>query len=338
MTAQFFIKVLVGFLPVLCFLGSLVYLDSYKLVRPRWIVYAIIAGGLAAVPSYFVNVTILAQVDVEASVFSRYVAPVVEEVLKGATLLYLIRTRRVGFLVDTAIFGFAIGTGFALVENIYYMYELEQSRVIIWIVRGFGTAIMHGGTTTIFGIISKTLTEQRNSESLVYFAPGMGVAILLHSVFNHFFVSPMLSAVAVVVLLVPIVLVVFRRSETSLEKWLGVGLDADAELLALMQSRNFSQSRIGSYLQSLSDRFKGEVLADMLCYLRLHVELSIKAKGVLLMRESGFDVPADPEIKARFDELRYLERSIGATGKLAILPFLHTSSRDLWQLHMLGRE
>jgi hypothetical protein len=108
MTAQFFIKILVGFLPVLCFLGSLVYLDSYKLVRPRWIVYAIAAGGLAAVPSYFVNVTILAQVDVEATAFSRYIAPVVEEVLKGATLLFLIRTKRVGFLVDTAIFGFAI--------------------------------------------------------------------------------------------------------------------------------------------------------------------------------------------------------------------------------------
>jgi RsiW-degrading membrane proteinase PrsW (M82 family) len=338
MTAQFFIKILVGFLPVLCFLGSLVYLDSYKLVRPRWIVYAIAAGGLAAVPGYFVNVTILAQVDVEATAFSRYIAPAVEEVLKGATLLFLIRTRRVGFLVDTAIFGFAIGTGFALVENIYYMYELEQSRVIIWIVRGFGTAIMHGGTTTIFGIISKTLTEQRNSESLVYFAPGMLVAVLLHSVFNHFFVSPMLSAVAVVVLLMPIVLVVFRRSETSLEKWLGVGLDADAELLALMQSREFSQSRIGNYLQSLRDRFKGEVLADMLCYLRLHVELSIKAKGVLLMRESGFSVPPGPEVKAKFDELRYLEGSIGATGKLAIMPFIHTSSHDLWQLHMLGRE
>jgi RsiW-degrading membrane proteinase PrsW (M82 family) len=338
MTAQFFIKILVGFLPVLCFLGSLVYLDSYKLVRPRWIVYAIAAGGLAAVPSYFVNVTILAQVDVEATAFSRYIAPVVEEVLKGATLLFLIRTKRVGFLVDTAIFGFAIGTGFALVENIYYMYELEQSRVIIWIVRGFGTAIMHGGTTTIFGIISKTVTEQRNLESLVYFAPGMLVAIVLHSVFNHFFVSPMLSAVAVVVLLLPIVLVVFRRSETSLEKWLGVGLDADAELLALMQSGEFSESRIGNYLQSLRDRFKGEVLADMLCYLRLHVELSIKAKGVLLMRESGFSVPPDPEVKAKFDELRYLERSIGATGKLAIMPFVHTGSHDLWQLHMLGRE
>jgi hypothetical protein len=117
-----------------------------------------------------------------------------------------------------------------------------------------------------------------------------------------------------------------------------VGLDADAELLRLMQSGEFSQSRAGSYLQSLRDRFRGEVLADMLCYLRLHVELSIKAKGVLLMRESGFNVPPDAEVRAKFDELRYLERSIGATGKLAIMPFLHTGSHDLWQLHMLGRE
>jgi hypothetical protein len=32
-----------------------------------------------------------------------------------------------------------------------------------------------------------------------------------------------------------------------------------------------------------------------------------------------------------------LEKNIGKTGKLAIAPFLHTGSRDLWQLHLLGQ-
>ena len=87
----------------------------------------------------------------------------------------------------------------------------------------------------------------------------------------------------------------------------------------------------------MCDRFSGEVLADMLCYLRLHVELALKAKGLLLMRVSGFDLPPDPELQATFDELAYLERSIGRTGRLAIMPFVHHSDRDRWQLHLLGR-
>ena len=41
--------------------------------------------------------------------------------------------------------------------------------------------------------------------------------------------------------------------------------------------------------------------------------------------------------RARFAELEYLERSIGATGLLAIKPFLHMSRKDLWQLYQIGR-
>jgi hypothetical protein len=54
-----------------------------------------------------------------------------------------------------------------------------------------------------------------------------------------------------------------------------------------------------------------------------------------MMREAGFDVVPDPTVKATFKELRYPEKSIGRTGRLAIDPFLHTATRDLWQLNML---
>ena len=54
-----------------------------------------------------------------------------------------------------------------------------------------------------------------------------------------------------------------------------------------------------------------------------------------MMREAGFDAEPDPTLKATFDELQFLEKSIGRTGLLAIGPFLHTSTRDLWQLNML---
>ena len=329
-------KLLVGILPVVCFLASLIYLDSYKLVRFRAVLLAILWGAGAAGLSYLINVTLLDVLRLDPGLLTRYGAPIVEELLKGAAIIYLVRSKRVGFLVDTAIFGFAVGAGFALLENLYYLEALRDSRFIVWIVRGFGTAIMHGGTAAIFGVLSKTITEERNSDSLVQFAPGMLVVIVVHSFFNHFFLSPVFSATIVLLLLPPLIFVVFRRSEASLGRWLGAGFDTDSELLELMHSGEFSESRIGSYLQSLRDRFEGVALADMLCYLRVHVELSLRAKGVLLARESGFDLPPDPEIRSKLDELSYLERSIGKTGKLAIMPFLHKSDRDLWQLNMLA--
>jgi hypothetical protein len=75
----------------------------------------------------------------------------------------------------------------------------------------------------------------------------------------------------------------------------------------------------------------------MLCYLRLHLELEMLAKGVLLMRENGLELTLDPEARGKFDELHYLERSIGRTGRRAMQPFLHLDARDLWQIHMLDR-
>jgi len=35
------------------------------------------------------------------------------------------------------------------------------------------------------------------------------------------------------------------------------------------------------------------VVADLLCYLRLHTELALRAKGILMMRESGFEATID---------------------------------------------
>jgi hypothetical protein len=36
--------------------------------------------------------------------------------------------------------------------------------------------------------------------------------------------------------------------------------------------------------------------------------------------------------------MRYLERSVGKTGRLAVVPLLHGSSKDVWQLKMLESE
>jgi hypothetical protein len=114
-----------------------------------------------------------------------------------------------------------------------------------------------------------------------------------------------------------------------------IDFDADAELLELISSGEFSQSRVGKFLGSLRGRFRGEVVADMFCYLRLHVELSMRATGMLMMRESGFPTEPHPEVQGMLEELRYLEKSIGRTGRRTMKPFLRLSPRDLWQIYML---
>jgi hypothetical protein len=74
----------------------------------------------------------------------------------------------------------------------------------------------------------------------------------------------------------------------------------------------------------------------MLCMLQIHLELSVRAKGMLLAREAGLPVVIGADVRANLEELRYLEKAIGPTGLLAMKPIRRQSSRDLWQLHALA--
>lgn len=337
MTVSIFEHAVVGLAPVVSFLAALLYLDSYKLVSMRAVVGVAASGLLAAVACYELNGALLRVSGLDVETYTRFAGPVVEEFIKGLIVVALIRTHRIGFLVDAAIFGFAVGTGFAIVENIYYQRLIPDAGMGIWIVRGFGTAIMHGGATAIFAIMGLAILERERRAALLAFLPGFVLAVALHSAFNHMYGSPRLSTLAVLIVLPPLLFLVFQRSERSVADWLGQGFDADAKTLESINSGHFSDSPTGRYLHSLKQRFKGPVVADLLCYLRLYTELALRAKGVLMMRENGFEVPVDDETKAKFTEMRYLEKSIGKTGLLAIQPMLHMSQKDLWQLTMLGR-
>jgi protease PrsW len=330
------LAVAVSVLPVFLFLAALVLIDSYKLVALRAILLSVLAGVGAALASYGVNVWLRHALDLDSAHYAMYVAPIVEESFKATFVIYLLQTSKVGFTADAAIHGFAIGTGFAFVESLYYVLASPQATIWTWIVRGFGTAIMHGGTTAILAMVSTTFHHRAKRFTLSLFLPGLSVAVVLHSLYNHFLLNPLLAAGLIVLAFPYLSVAVFQYSERETAAWLGAGFDTDQELLNAIHSGQVLETPVGQYLTTLRNRFPGEVVVDMMCLLRLHAELSIRGKGVLMMREAGFDAEPDPSVKDTFKELRYLEKSIGRTGLLAIGPFLRTSTRDLWQLNMLN--
>ncbi len=335
MLTDILIRAPVGLLPVLIFLVVLLYMDSYKLVSFHTILWVILAGSLLPVTGYWLNGFAIDVLDMNLQTYSRYVAPILEEGMKASVMIFLFRSNRVGFLVDSAILGFAIGAGFGVVENFYYLYLASHAQIAVWIVRGFGTAIMHGGVMALFAVMSQTLTERNMKINPLLYAPGFIVAITLHSVFNHFPGTPILATLGTLLMLPPILLLVFRKSARSMHAWLEVDFDEDAQLLEQINSGEFVESRIGLFLQDLKQKFSGPVVVDMLCYLRLYTELALRAKGVLMMRENGLDTPVGERTKAKFEEMRYLETSIGKTGCLAMSPFLQMTRKDLWQLYVL---
>jgi hypothetical protein len=128
---------------------------------------------------------------------------------------------------------------------------------------------------------------------------------------------------------------VFRRSERATHEWVGAGLDLDVELLQLLSSEHFAATRFGTYLYELKERFGGPIVADMFCLLRVELELSVRAKALLLARQAGVEVPADDDLHASLAEWEDLRASIGPTGLLALMPLQVTTHRDDWHRFLL---
>ena len=336
MSSGLLMRAPIALLPVLLFLAGLVQLDGYKLVRMRTMIALVATGALAAGVSYVLNNIAFAHFHGSFVTYSRYVSPWIEESLKAALLVFLIRTRRVGLPVDAGIAGFAIGTGFAIIENLYYLAARPNNALAVQVIRGFGTAIMHGGTAAILAMISNTLYERRPSGGLHLLLPGLFAAVALHTGYNYLLVRPALATLATLLVLPFVIYLVFDHSERILRKWIEVDLDSDVKRLEAISTGRFLDSPSGRYLQALRERFKGEQLADMLCYLRVHGELAVRAKGVLLLREAGMpDLPIDTETGAKLVELGQLERAIGKTGMLALRPLMMATGKEIWQLTLL---
>jgi RsiW-degrading membrane proteinase PrsW (M82 family) len=327
---------LITLLPALVFLVALWLLDSFKLVRRTSIAVALAYGAVAALGCEALHGWLVTVLGLDMPSFSRYVSPLTEETAKALFVAWLIVRRRIGFLVDAAVLGFAVGTGFATVENATYLRDLGSAPLMLWVVRGLGTGVLHGATTAIAGIVAKALTD-RHAGHVALLLPGWALAIVIHSIYNHLLVAPVIAAVMVLIGLPALVVAVFERSENATREWVGAGLDLDLELLQLLTSEDLKVTRFGRYLRELRAHFDGGVVANMFCLLRLELELAVQAKARLIAREAGVDVPVDEDLQHALAEWAYLRRSIGRTGLLALEPLRMTSHRDDWHRYLLAQ-
>src|SRR6476620_9612488 len=120
--------------PAFVFLAALCLMDSFKLVRPATVGAALLYGAIAAKAWQPTHAFLLDLTGMDVHAFARYVSPLTEEAVKALFIAFLLWQRRVGFLVDAAVLGFAVGTGFAIVENMIYLRDLGQATLGLWIV------------------------------------------------------------------------------------------------------------------------------------------------------------------------------------------------------------
>jgi RsiW-degrading membrane proteinase PrsW (M82 family) len=335
---MFIINFAFSFLPVLLFLACLFLLDRFRLVEVKTLLLCLVWGILSVLIILLFNTLISNWIEIDFQIQTRYVAPVVEELIKGVVILYLLRKKRIGFLVDAVIYGFATGAGFALMENVLYLFTIGSDATAgTWIVRGIGTAIMHGGCTGLLALISITAIT-RDHQAVPATAYGLVLAVILHSGFNHFVLPPLIQTLVILTVFPTIFILLLILINKNLSGWLEIEFSSEVEILSMIRKGALKETRAGRYLLSIRERFSHETVVDLYCYLNLYLELSIKAKRNLMLKENGIKPPYEADLSDKLNELRHIRKRIGPIGEAAISPLIRMNYRDLWKLNQLRQK
>jgi len=325
--------------PVLVLLGVFVWLDAFKLMRLSEVVILLIFGGVGALLAYPVSGRMLDTLPIGFSVYSRFVAPWIEEAIKGAIIVALFRFNRIGYKLDAVICGFAIGAGFSVVENIIYLTSYPAYGAGTWLVRGVGTAVMHGATLAIFAAVAHQLAERETRQAaadfhfnLLWFLPGYLIAVALHTAFNQFPDQPLLAMLGAIVV-TPIVLVaIFHFGTVEAERWLTTERDIHRAQVETLRSGEWPDSPSGRKVAGLAERLDSESRKRVRRYWELHAWLVGEAEEIMIEEEQG-DVKLHPDqVRAALAEIDGLRRALGRSTISALNASLPFSRNDFWEV------
>jgi RsiW-degrading membrane proteinase PrsW (M82 family) len=326
-------------IPVLVLLAVFAWLDAFKLMSLKEILVLLLLGGIAASLSWPVSGRLLDTLPIGFSIYSRFVAPWIEEAIKGVMIVALFRMNRIGYKLDAVIAGFAVGAGFSVVENIIYLVRFPDYGAGTWLVRGFGTAVMHGATLAILAAIAHQLAEREHREPasdfdfhLWWFVPGYLVAVALHMAFNQFPDRPLVAMLGAIIV-APLVLIgIFHFGTREAERWLVAEMAEHRAALEALRGGGWPDGPSGAKIAALAGRLDAEGAKRIRRFWELQAWLVAEAEETMLEEEAG-DAVFDPaQVRAAFAELDGLKRALGRSTHAALQALLPFSRNDQWEV------
>jgi protease PrsW len=325
--------------PVLVLLGVFAWLDAFALMRKRELAALIALGGLGAIVAYPISGRMLDTLPIGFSVYSRFIAPWVEEAIKGVLVVILFRMNRIGYKLDAVLSGFAIGAGFSVVENILYLTLFPDYGLGTWLVRGCGTALMHGTTTALFAAIAHELAEREHRDSssrfdfrIWWFIPGYLVAVILHTLFNQFPDRPLFAMLGALVATPLAIMLILHYGHGEAARWLDKEYADHGAQLAVLEAGGWPDTPDGRKIAALARRLGPEAEGRIRSYYRTLAWLVVEAEESMI-EESGGDVQLNRDaVKSALADLNRLKVAMGRSTFAALKPLLPYSRNDYWEI------
>ena len=140
---------LAALLPVAIYIVVVYSLDSFSLVSIRRLLSLILIGAAAALVCFGLFYVTGGLVPES---LQDYTDPFIEELFKAIPLLVLARSKKTVFFIDSIICGAAVGGGFSILENIFYVVFRESLGVGTLLFRGLEVALIHMGCSAIISV------------------------------------------------------------------------------------------------------------------------------------------------------------------------------------------
>lgn len=316
---------LVSLIPILIFILILKTFDSFKFVKWNKMGMALLLGVISCGLAFLVSI-----------VFEHYGIPfyswLVEEILKALMAVLLIRMFRIVFFAESLCYGAAIGAGFAMLENFIYIAYNPHMLLGAAIFRGVVTSMLHLGCSALFLILllfwEYKSQFRRILAAILFILPSMAI----HFIYNQEFFTLLLRLFFIIPVFLIIFLFINYYNEKRLDNWLDHSIMFDVTLLTAINNGKLSDTNTGKYLLSVKEQFDGEVFFDMICYIRLYLELTIGAKSRMMLNEAGLPINESEEEKekqhAMVEEFKALRSHIGMTGESILRPVVKLTKED----------
>jgi RsiW-degrading membrane proteinase PrsW (M82 family) len=332
----------VALVPVLILLAIFIWLDAFALMCRKEVLSLLVFGGLAALAVYPISGRLIDTLPIGFSGYSRYVAPWIEEAAKGIVVILLFRFNRIGYKLDAVISGFAIGAGFSVVENVIYLTTFPDYGTGTWLVRGLGTAVMHGTTLAILAAIAHALAERETRQAagefdfnLLWFLPGYLIAVAIHTAFNHFPDRPLIAMTGAIVFAPIAIFAIFQFGTAEAERWLSTENAEHKAQLQTLRAGAWPDSPAGRKIAALSSRLDTESVRRVRRYWELQAWLVAEAEETMI-EQAESKVEYDPDrVRAAFAEMDGLRRALGRSTFATLKALLPFSRNDYWEVSEL---
>ena len=337
-------------LPVVIYIFIVYRIDNFSLINVKNLFLQVLCGMVAALVCFgLFQLTGLILSENQSDFFN----PVLEEIIKAIPLLWLATRKKIVFFIDSVICGAAIGGGFSILENIFYLLLGNEMGIGTVLFRGLEVALIHMGCSAIIAaglmlgirliLRSRSRLPIKNSDALMVISL-LVVAPVLHVCHNTFHFNPLVQFIFVIGTMGGLLVWTYFYDVEMIHRWLDTGLDKQLSLLDSIKKGHLSDTPTGHFLQSVKDAFPPEDFFDMICFVQLHVRLSVASRSRVMLWESGLerDLPLTDEMKelilSQYTEYRLLEKRLGNTARMTIAPIVKYDPAEYKALEDLRTE